>query len=258
MNNDVYAGTQAIRRAVMVLKAFGPDAQMVTPAQLSQRTGLNRSTVYRLLSALEHEGFVASDKAGRYRLGPDLAILGSLALRQMDVRSVALPYLQTLATESGETVDLEVLHGSDVLIIEEVSGDHLLSTSSNIGTLYPANCASTGKMLLAHLLPAQLDKLLEVELVARGPQSIVDREQLRAELMLVREQGYATSYDELEAHLHAIGAAIFDYRGDAIAAVSVSGPAARMPRTREADLAASIQKTCAAISAQLGYRPGVK
>lgn len=96
MNNDVYAGTQAIRRAVMVLKAFGPDAQMVTPAQLSQRTGLNRSTVYRLLSALEHEGFVASDKAGRYRLGPDLAILGSLALRQMDVRSVALPYLQTL------------------------------------------------------------------------------------------------------------------------------------------------------------------
>lgn len=254
MNNDGYAGTQAIRRAVAVLKAFSADARLLTPAEVGQRVGLNRSTVYRLLSALEHEGFVASDTTGRYRLGPDLAILGSLALRQMDLRSVALPYLCALADQSGETVDLEVLHGSAVLIIEEVSSDHLLHTTSNIGTVYPANCASTGKALLAYQPLAQLDELFERGLVARGPRSIVDRDALADELVLVREQGYATSYDELEAHLHAVGAAIFDHQGAAIAAVSVSGPAVRLPRSREAEIAALVCSTCRAISAQLGYR----
>lgn len=237
-----------------VLKAFGPDIEPRTPAELSERTGLNRSTVYRLLSALEDEGLVQSAGNGRYRLGSELAILGSLALRQMDLRAIAQPYLRELAAASGETVDLEVLHGAQTLIIDEVSDDHLLSTASNIGTLYPANCASTGKMLLAYLPSEQLEAILAGELVACGPASITDPTQLRAELAMVRQRGYATSYDELEVHLHAFGAAIFDHAGTAVAAVSVSGPAARLPREREAEIAALVQATCRSISLQLGYR----
>lgn len=237
-----------------VLKAFGPDSRLRTPLELSERTGLNRSTVYRLLSALEGEGLVQSAGNGRYRLGSELAILGSLALRQMDLRSIAQPFLRDLAAASGETVDLEVLHGAQTLIIDEVSDDHLLSTASNIGTLYPANCASTGKILLAFLPNEQLEAILANDLLACGPASITDPELLRAELDVVRQRGYATSYDELEIHLHAFGAAIFDHQGLAVAAISVSGPAARMPREREAEIAALVQATCHAISNQLGYR----
>ncbi len=101
----------------------------------SRRTGLNRSTVYRILSALEHAEMVVSDGAGHYRLEPELAILGGLALSQMDLRGIALPYLHSLAKRSGETIDLEVLRGASVLIVEEIGGDHLLNTSSNLGTL---------------------------------------------------------------------------------------------------------------------------
>ena len=249
-----YNGTQAIRRAVAVLKAFGPGPAQLTAPEISQRTGLNRSTVYRLLSALEHEGLIVADRAGHYRLGPDLAILGTLALRQMNLRDVALPHLRALAERSGETADLEILHGASVLIIEEATGDHLLSASSNIGTLYPAHCTSTGKLLLADLPPAALDAILARPLVGCGPRAITDADKLRDDLRTSLARGYATSYGELEAHLHAIGAPIRDLSGRAIAAISISGPAARMPRRRESELAGLLTDACATISQQLGFR----
>jgi DNA-binding IclR family transcriptional regulator len=254
MNNEqAYTGTQAIRRAVAVLKAFTA-TPAITPHDISQRTGLNRSTVYRLLSALEQEGLVASDGAGRYRLGPDLVVLGTLALRQLSVRDVALPHLQALAELSGETVDLDILHGNDVLLVEEIAGDHLLSASSNVGTLYPAHCTATGKLLLAELPPAALEALLARPLVARGPRSITDPAALLAELRASQARGYATSYEELEAHLHAVAAPIRDHTGCAVAALSISGPAARLPRRREPAFAQMLIDACAAISRALGYR----
>lgn len=253
-NTSTYSGTQAVQRAVALLKAFGPDAARLTPQELSRRTGLNRSTVYRLLSALEREGLVIADGTGGYRLGPELAALGGLALRQMDLRAVALPFLRELARHSGETVDLEILRGAEVMIVEEVAGDHLLSASSNVGTLYPAHCTATGKLLLAHLPPPALSEILAGGLRAPGPRAITDELALRAELQAAVARGYATAYEELEAHLHAVGAPIFDHQGLAVAAVSISGPAARLPRRREPELARMVMEAAGRISRAMGYR----
>ena len=253
-NHSIYQGTQAIRRAVAVLKAFGPDPARLTAQQLSQRTGLNRSTVYRLLSALEHEGLVAAGEDGRYRLGPDIAILGTLALRQIDLRALAQPFMRALAQRSGETIDLEIRHGARVMIIEEFAGDHLLNASSNIGTLYPAHCTATGKLLLAALPAAALEPILATELCACGPRSITEPTALRADLQARLARGYATAYEELEAHLHAIAAPIYDHQGHMAAALSISGPSARMPRDREPEIAQMLIAACAEISAALGYR----
>ena len=253
-NTTTYNGTQAIARAVAVLKAFGPEPAHRTPQELSSRTGLNRSTVYRILNALEREELVVCDGAGRYHLGPELAILGGLALRQIGLRDVALPHLRDLARRSGETVDLEVLRGANVMIVEEIPGDYLLNTSSNIGMLYPAHCTSTGKLLLAALPAHALDAILAGGLRACGPRGIADAAALRTELRTLLARGYATSYEELEAHLHAVGAPIYDHQGDIVAAVSISGPAARMPRRREPQLARMLTDACAEISHALGYR----
>jgi IclR family acetate operon transcriptional repressor len=249
--NNPYQGTQAVLRAISVLQAVGSAPGPRSPQELSRGTGLNRSTIYRLLSALEDEGFVVADASGRFRLGPALIALGGLALRQIDLRELALPHLRELARQSGETVDLEVLSGSNVLIIEEVTGDHLLTTSGNIGRTYPARRASTGKALLASLPPGQLAAALGLP-----PTASVDTSDpaFAQELALARERGYATSYEELEAHLHAIGAAILDHTGAAIAAISVSGPAARLMREREREIALLVRQTCALISGELGYR----
>jgi DNA-binding IclR family transcriptional regulator len=253
-SSQIYSGTQAIRRAIAVLKAFGPDPAHLTAQQISQRTGLNRSTVYRLVSALEHEGLVATDTDGRYRLGPEIAILGTLALRQIDLRALALPFMRALAERSGETVDLEVLHGERVMIVEEVAGDHLLHASSNIGTLYPAHCTATGKLLLAALPAEDLDRLLAQAKGACGPRAIGDPELLRADLQASLARGYATAYEELEAHLHAVAAPLYDHHGQIVAALSVSGPAARMPRRREPELVRMLSDACTEISRALGYR----
>lgn len=249
-----YGGTQAIQRAVRILKVFGPDTSSLTPQEISHRAQLNRSTVYRLLSALETEGLLASDENGRYRLGPELIALGGLALRQVDLRAIALPILRELAKQSGETVDLEVLAGSHTMIIEEVTGDHLLSTSSNIGQLYPAHCTATGKALLAYLPQPGVDAILAEGLRACGPRAIRDQAVLRAELQAIAERGYATAYEELEAYLHSVGAPIFDHHGLAIAAVSISGPSARLPRRQEAQIARALLASCLEISQHLGYR----
>ena len=253
-NHSIYQGTQAIRRAVAVLKAFGPDPARLTAQQLSQRTGLNRSTVYRLLSALEHEGLVAAGEDGRYRLGPDIAILGTLALRQLDLRALAQPFMRALAERSGETIDLEIRHGACVMIIEELAGDHLLNASSNIGTLYPAHCTATGKLMLAALPADALEAILAAGLCACGPRAITVPEALRGDLRAGLARGYATAYEELEAHLHAIAAPIYDHQGHIAAALSISGPAARMPPRREPEIADMLVAACAEISAALGYR----
>jgi IclR family acetate operon transcriptional repressor len=253
-NHSIYQGTQAIRRAVAVLKAFGPDPERLTAQQLSQRTGLNRSTVYRLLSALEHEGLVAAGEDGRYRLGPDIAILGTLALRQLDLRALAQPFMRALAKHCGETIDLEIRHGARVMIIEEFAGDHLLNASSNIGTLYPAHCTATGKLLLAALPADALEEILAAGLCAGGPRAITVSEALRADLQASLARGYATAYEELEAHLHAVAAPIYDHQRRIVAALSISGPAARLPRRREPEIAHLLIDACAKISAALGYR----
>ena len=257
-NHSLYPGTQAIQRAVAVLKAFGPDPAHLTAQQISQRTSLNRSTVYRLLSVLEHEGLVVAGADGRYRLGPEVTLLGALALRQIDLRALALPFMRALAEQSGETIDLEIRHGARVMIIEEVAGDHLLNASSNIGTLYPAHCAATGKLLLAALPEDALASILAEGLCACGPRSITVPGALRAELQASLARGYATAYEELEAHLHAVAAPIYDHQGHMAAALSISGPSARMPRRREPAIAQMLIAACAELSAALGYRAPVR
>ena len=119
----VVTGNQAVRRAIAVLKAFSDDAPEMGVTEVSRKVILHKSTVYRLLSAFEGEGLIAkSPETGKYRLGPELIVLGEQVLRHTDVHRVALPFLRELADRTGETVDLEVLSGSNVVTIEEIAG----------------------------------------------------------------------------------------------------------------------------------------
>jgi DNA-binding IclR family transcriptional regulator len=177
-----------------------------------------------------------------------------MALRQLDLRALAQPFMRALAKHSGETIDLEIRHGARVMIIEEFAGDHLLNASSNIGTLHPAHCTATGKLLLAALPADALEAILAAGLCAGGPRAITGSEALRADLQASLARGYATAYEELEAHLHAVAAPIYDHQCRIIAALSMSGPAARLPRRREPEIAHLLIDACAKISAALGYR----
>jgi len=266
VHREPYHGTQAVSRAVSILKIFETAPGGLTAAQIAAHLDLNRSTVHRLLSVLEAEGLVTRDYAAAsdannaarysaYRLGPTLVSLGGLALRQINLRATALPYLRSLAQKSGETVDLELLVGSDVMIIEEVPAEHMLrvGVGDNLGARYPAHAASTGKLLLAGLSEAELKAALPGKLAALTPFTVTDKQVLRAQLEEARQQGWALSWEELEAGLVAVGAPISGRDGEPIAAVSISGPTARIDRSQVKILAMLVMDTTRRITRELGF-----
>lgn len=256
-----YHGTQAVSRAVSILKAFESASGSLTAAQIAVKLNLNRSTVHRLLSVLEAEGLVARDYAlngerhSAYRLGPTLVSLGGLALRQINLRAIALPHLRALAQKCGETVDLDILVGPDVMVIEEVPAEHMLrvGVGENIGARYPAFATSTGKLLLAGLSEAELKATLPGKLTALTPFTIIDKQALREQLDEARAQGWALSWEELEAGLAAVGASITGRDGETIAAISISGPTARIDRAQIRNLATLVMDTAKRITRELGF-----
>src|SRR3989442_7575966 len=126
----IVTGNQAVRRAIAVLKAFSDDAPEMGVTEVSRKVNLHKSTVYRLLSAFEGEGLIGkSPENGKYRLGPELIVLGEQVLRHTHVHRVALPFLPDLADRTGANVDLQVLSGSHVLTIEGIARQHLVAAA---------------------------------------------------------------------------------------------------------------------------------
>lgn len=251
---EAYPGTQAVQRALMVLKAFTDAQPELGLTALARAVGLNKATTYRLVTALESEGLIAKSAAGeRYRLGPELIALGVRAMRSTDVRAASRPELEALAKLTGETATLEVLAGSDVLILDEVTGTHLVGATHWIGTRWHAYATSTGKVMLAHMPPAQLKKSLPARLTIAG-KGARTRADFFQELDKIRLDGFATNVEELEAGFAAVGAPVFNHDGKVIAAISIGGPRTRFSDKVISQLGPRVKAAAARISLQMGFR----
>ena len=248
------SGNQAVRRAIAVLKCFTESRPELGVTEISRILGLHKSTVYRLLSAYEDERLVAHNpETGRYRLGPELIVLGELALRHTDVHRVALPFLRELAEKTGETVDLEILSGGNVVTLEEIAGRHVVTAAAVVGMPWAAHATSTGKTLLADLPEDKARQILDRPLQRFTSHTLTDPSAVVRELTKVRRLGYALSTGELEDHLVAVAAPIRAQNGAATAAVSLSGPDTRFSAQSLPRLIGMCQETAARISSLLGY-----
>lgn len=249
-----YAGTQTVLRAVALLKAFGDERPELGLSDLARLAGLNKTTAFRLLTALESEGMVARSPAGgAYRLGPEVIALGARALRAFDLRAAARPELEALARETGETADVEILVAGEAFVLDEVLGSQVIGASLSVGTHWPAHATSTGKAMLAHLPEAELDSALPRRLSTPTDKTIGSREALKAELARIREHGYATAIEELEANFVAVGAPVFGHAGRVVGAISVGGPRQRLTATRIQELAPKVKAAAQRISAGFGH-----
>jgi IclR family transcriptional regulator, acetate operon repressor len=249
------AGTQSILRAVTMLEAFSDAQPAWSAGDLAEVVGLNRTTAYRLLTALESVEYVVRDSANEtYRLGSGLIALGSRAQRANPIRAVSLPELEALAKETGESATLEILSGHDTVIIEEVPGDYVTSGSQHIGTRWPVYATSTGKAILAYLESDELKQLLDQPLTPFTEKTITRKKQLRACLDDIRREGYATAVEELELGFVAIGAPIFNAEGRVIAAASLGGTRVRLTEARIPEIGRLVHDATSRISHRLGYR----
>lgn len=255
-----YSGTQSVVRALRVLKLFDSDRAEWSLNDLIKVAGLNKTTLFRLLSALESEGLLQRSANGNYRLGAEIIALGGRAMRHNPLRLVASPLMSQLAERTKERITLEILVSNwdgtqTMLVLDEVKSTHLLGINQFIGSRLPIHATSTGKVMLAFLPEEELEIVLQQELPALTAETITTEAQLRPVLTTIRQQGYATAMSELEIGLMATAAPIFNYTGEPIAALSIVGPSIRINEARLHQLAKEARATAATISHNLGYRP---
>ena len=257
--NGAAAGTRSVERALEVLRAVGESRGEPGLSDLADGLGLHKTTVFRLLGALERAEFVVrDDDRQRYQLGPALFRLATQARRATGLHEAARPELEALAHDVGETATLEVLVGHEVLILDEVHGRFLVGGAPEVGKRWPAHATSTGKVLLAAAAAegergsAPARRTSSGRLVRLGPRTITTRAALERELEKVRRDGYAVGMEELEPGFVAIGAPVRNAHGRTVAAVSVGGPKARLSSTRVRSVAARVRRAADRISRRLG------
>jgi len=245
---------QSVDRALLILNQLAARGGCAALSDLARDLGYSRSTVHGLLATLMMHGMVAQDANRNYVLGIKLFELGSQAVSRLDLRQTAGPILQRLVEEFEETVHLVVGYGLDVVYIDKRESPQSMRIVSQVGQRLPAYCTSVGKAMIAYLPQAELDRLLsDTELTSRTSRTIVDRDQLKMELEQVRRQGYAMDNAEFAEGLICVGAPIWDYTNQVIAALSISGPSVRMNETKTHNAIQAVRKGAAEISRQLGY-----
>jgi DNA-binding IclR family transcriptional regulator len=203
---------------------------------------------------LEDSGLVERDPdSDRYRLGVGVVALAGPPLANLDIRDIARPYLEQLAVASRESVNLGVWNRVEEVNVEQVPGPGVIKHLAPLGRRNPAHASATGKVLLAHAPPQDLQAVLDRGLQRCTDRTIVDPERLLAELKQVRAQGYAINDEELEQELVAFAAPVLDHRGRVVAAVSVSAPSYHAPPDRFDFFATLVKQTAIDISRRLGY-----
>jgi len=217
-------GTQAIDRAATLVELVVRAGEPLTFTELSDESGLARSTTSRLLAALERTELLERDDNGAYVAGPLFALHAALHDPWPRVARLATPVLEDLRDRTGETVHLGVARGEAVIHIAQVDSTYLLGTRDWTQVQVPAHCSSLGKVLYAYDCLAVPSGPLE----QRTENTRADHAALYADLAEVRRRGYATAIDELELGLGAIAAPVEGLDGQIIAALGVSGPTSRL------------------------------
>lgn len=224
-------------------------------SELAVELDVHKSTIFRLLGALESRGLVdQTEDRGKYRLGFGLVRLAGAVSGRMDVTSQARPVATRLSNEIGETVNVAVLNEHFAVNVDQALGPASVSALNWVGRQTPLHATSSGKVLLAHAPAAQRERLIKANGQPRfTAQTITDAGALERELERVAEQGYATTVGEYEDGLNALAVPVRDARGAVVAALSASGPSYRFTAERMEELAPRIKDAGEEISRRLGH-----
>jgi len=240
----------AVERALAVLDAVA-EAEDAGTNELARRTGINPSTVSRLLATLAARGLVRHvEETGRYQLGARLVQLGSAALAGLDMRELARPVLASLAAETRETATLSVPGEPDAITIDFVQSPSSVQSVARVGRPSVAHATATGKVALAF----GAAELPPGSLRSYTTRTVTDQEALAAELSVVRKQAFAWALGEREDDLNAAAAPVFDARGELVAILGVQGPASRFGEVAVREASSRLLLAAQELSVSLGGR----
>ena len=244
---------RAVDRALDILLCFTREEPTRSLTQIAEAVHMSKTTVYRLLTTLEIKRFINRDKiTGMYRLGFRLVEMASLALQDMELRRWVQPYLKSLSTQYGETVDLSVLDGSHVMYLEVIESQQRVKLAAATGQRLPAYFTASGKALLAFAPEEQVRKILAENITEHNGETDLTISRAMEDLGKVAERGYSISEQEYEEQINAVAAPIFDADNCAVASIAIVGPSFRLSRERLPELGESIRKIAAEISREVG------
>ncbi|HEY6117491.1 MAG TPA: IclR family transcriptional regulator [Candidatus Dormibacteraeota bacterium] len=243
---------RSVERAIGILDLLAQGGWR-TGADVARELRVHRSTALRLLGTLERHALVERDqRTARYRLGRRLPQLASVVSGELDLRSVARPVCERLATAAGETATLDVLMGDVIVPIEQATASTSVMSVNWLGRRTPVHCTASGKAITAFATGEVRQRLLELPLDRVTPHTITERAEFESQLEESRRAGFARTHEELEVGLDAIAAPVFGADGEVVAALDVSGPSHRL-RDRP-DLDRLTRDGAADLSRRLGYR----
>jgi IclR family transcriptional regulator, acetate operon repressor len=243
-------GIQVIARMAGLLRALQDHPEGLSLGQLARAIDLPRSTVQRIVDALDNEGFVMAASASHgVRLGP--ALLALAAKTRFHIAEVARETLQQLAKECGETVDLSIPDQDKVVFIDQVTGNQRLTAVSAVGLAFPLHASANGKAVLASMSAQELAQVRSrIKLKPLTPNTVISWEQLDKEIAAVRETGLAFDLEETSQGICAVATFLRDPSGE-VAAISIPTPAHRFAERRE-QLSASLLKHVKQLQQRLG------
>lgn len=243
-----------------VLKVFGivdalSEQKEIGITELAQRLMMSKSTIYRFLQTMKSLGIVAQEgESDKYRLTLKLFEISAKALEYVDLIELANKEMEVIAKETGETLHLGALDGSEIIYLHKIDSTYRLRMHSRIGRRNPCYSTAIGKVLLSALSDTEVETLLkEVEFVQHTVNTLKNIEELKQELAIVREQHYAEDREEQEVGLHCVAAPIYDRLGHTIAAISVSLPLVRFEQENLSRLVELLHQAGRNVSNQLGY-----
>lgn len=248
--------TQSVSRALSILRCFTDQTPVLRVTDICNRLDLTPSLVSRLLTTLEHEGYVERDEdTGFYRLGRMIFTLGGVALNANRLRMEAMGDMQQVSMTLRLGVNLAVLDQDSIFYLAHVESPETPRRYTLIGRHNPLHATGMGKVLLAHLSDdARAEIIQRLHLHPYSVHTITDRDRLETELKQVRAQGWALEMEELALGRACISSPVRDQTGDVVAAISISGPltALRWHERRDMLISAAIE-LADRISIRLGY-----
>jgi len=218
---------QSLSRGMAVLEVLSQAERSLNLTEIADAIGLNKVTVSRFCYTWVRLGYVHRTPDKHYQLAPKMLSLGYAALSRMDIRQVGEPYLQELSRRLGETVNMAVLDGLDILYVDRYVTEPIMKHPLHIGARLPVYCTSMGKAMAAFLPTKEREDLIKrLHFYALTHRTILSEEAFRDEMNLVRSRGYAVNDEELSVGLRSIAVPVLR-RGHPVAAINVAVPTIR-------------------------------
>jgi IclR family transcriptional regulator, KDG regulon repressor len=223
-------GVQSLARAFGIMEEVARSRDGISLAELSKRVGLHNSTTFHLVKTMVSLGYIRQIKdSKRYRIGRPLFALAASALDEIEMVSLAMPVLEDLSRETGESGHFAVRMGDSVVVIARTAAPGAFQLTERVGVVRPAHCTALGKVILAALRVDQIDRFLaRIELTAVTPKSITELGVLKKDISEVRSSGIAFDDGEFNPEVRCVAVPVKDFTGQVIGAIGISGPIWRL------------------------------